>query len=187
MIKKIFKLFIFEFSQLILWFILSYPDSRIGLSIRRSYWKKKLKSCGKNLELRRGSAIGFPSIIEIGNNFILGNFAHITAAGSKGIYIGDNVSISRGTYFHGSNHKFDNPNKPIMEQGTESASLDYKNKTYSIVICDDVWIGSNVVILSGTYLSNGCIVSSGSVVSGFYDEYSIIGGNPARFVKKRFK
>tara|TARA_Y100001970_G_C14195345_1_gene837738 strand:+ start:191 stop:754 length:564 start_codon:yes stop_codon:yes gene_type:complete len=187
MIKKIYKFFIFELSQLFLWIILSYPDSRIGLSIRKKYWKKKLKSCGNNIEIRRGSAIGFPSIIEIGNNFILGNFAHITAAGSKGIYIGNDVSISRGTYFHGSNHKFDNPNLPIMKQGTEASSLDYKNKTYSIVLCDDVWIGSNVVILSGTFLSKGCIVSSGSVVSGFYDEYSIIGGNPARFIKKRFK
>ena len=187
MLKKIIKFIFSEFKQLYLWLILSYPDSRIGLYLRRRYWKNKLKSCGSNIELRRGSAIGFPSIIEIGNNFILGNFAHITAAGSKGIFIGNDVSISRGSYVHGSNHIFDDPKKPIMSQGTQSARIDYNNDIYSIVIGDDVWIGSNSVILTGTYLSKGCVVSSGSVVSGFYDEYSIIGGNPARFYKKRFK
>ena len=40
MIKKIFNLFVFELSQLFLWIILSYPDSRIGLSIRKKLLEK---------------------------------------------------------------------------------------------------------------------------------------------------
>jgi len=185
MFKKIFRLIFFEISQLYLWLILSYPDSRIGLHLRKRYWSKQLKKTGKNLQIRRGSAIGLPSIIEIGDNFILGNFAHITAAGSKGIYIGDNVSISRGSYLHAANHKFSDTKVPIMQQGTTSASLDFEKKTYSVVIGNDVWIGSNAVILTGTYLSDGCIVSSGSVVSGSFEKNSVIGGNPARLIKKR--
>ena len=101
------------------------------------------------------------------------------------MYIGNDVSISRGTYFHGSNHKFDNPNLPIMKQGTEAASLDYKDKTYSIVICDDVWIGSNVIILPNINIGKGSIIGAGSVVTKNIPEYSVAVGVPARVIKNR--
>ena len=55
-----------------------------------------------------------------------------------------------------------------------------------IVIGDDVWIGLDSLICSGANVPNGCIVGARSVVRGSFEPYSIIIGNPAKCVKKRF-
>ena len=185
MIVKIFKTIKKEISQLLFSIVQSYPDTSKGALIRKKYWSKKLRNCGLKSEFRRGSGIGFPEIIDIGDNFILGHNALITAGHSEGIFIGNNVSLSRETFLHASNHNIDDVNIPIMQQGTSSAKIDFNNKIYSIVIKDDVWIGSKCILLSGTYLEKGCVVSAGSVVSGKFEPYSVIAGNPARVIKKR--
>ncbi|MGX3010441.1 hypothetical protein ACWIUD_02595 [Helicobacter sp. 23-1044] len=55
-----------------------------------------------------------------------------------------------------------------------------------IVIGDDVWIGIDALICSGAKVPKGCIVGARSVVRGSFEPYSIIIGNPAKCVKKRF-
>lgn len=55
-----------------------------------------------------------------------------------------------------------------------------------IVIGDDVWIGLDSLICSGAKIPKGCIVGARSVVRGSFEPYSIIMGNPATCVKKRF-
>ena len=183
--KKFFNFLREESKQLFLTFVQLYPDTTRGSRLRKNYWSKKLKSCGINSEFRRGCSVGFPELIVVGDNFIIGHDALMTAGHSEGIYIGDNVSLSRGTFVHATNHKTDNVEIPIMQQGVSSAKIDFKNRYYSIVIEDNVWIGSNTIILSGTHLKTGCVVSAGSVISGAYDAYSVIGGNPGRMIKKR--
>ena len=56
----------------------------------------------------------------------------------------------------------------------------------NIIIEDDVWIGSHVIILSGVRIGRGCVVAAGSVVSKSIPPYSIVGGVPARLIRKRF-
>ncbi|MDG5469924.1 CatB-related O-acetyltransferase [Deltaproteobacteria bacterium IMCC39524] len=55
-----------------------------------------------------------------------------------------------------------------------------------IKIGNDVWISNNVVILSGVTISDGAVVGAGSIVTKDVNPYSIVAGNPARVVKKRF-
>ena len=55
-----------------------------------------------------------------------------------------------------------------------------------IVIGDDVWIGLDSLICSGANVPRGCVVGAKSVVRGSFEPYSIIIGNPAKCVKKRF-
>lgn len=57
----------------------------------------------------------------------------------------------------------------------------------SIVISDDVWIGSNAVILSGVKIGRGAIIGAGSVVTKDVAPYSINAGNPSKLIKMRFK
>ena len=182
---KIIKAIIKEFKSLFYIIITSYPDTYIGFKLRHKYWTNKLRNSGKNLQFRKNSGIGYPNLIDVGNNFILGNDSLITANSSYGIFIGHNVSIARNVLIHSANHSFDEINLPIMQQKIISPKLKYNNKFYSVIIKDNVWIGSQSVLLPGTIIENGCVISSGSIVSGNFPENSIIMGNPARVIKSR--
>lgn len=56
----------------------------------------------------------------------------------------------------------------------------------NIVVKDDVWIGSNTVILSGVTIGQGAVVAAGSVVAKDVPPYAIVGGIPAKVLKYRF-
>lgn len=55
------------------------------------------------------------------------------------------------------------------------------------VIGNDVWIGTEAIILSGIKIGNGAVIGARSLVTKDIAPYSIVGGNPAKFIKKRFK
>jgi acetyltransferase-like isoleucine patch superfamily enzyme len=55
-----------------------------------------------------------------------------------------------------------------------------------IIIGDDVWIGTNSIILSGVTIGQGAIIAAGAVVSHNVPPYAIFGGVPARLIKYRF-
>ncbi|MES1992841.1 MAG: CatB-related O-acetyltransferase [Pseudomonadota bacterium] len=55
-----------------------------------------------------------------------------------------------------------------------------------IVIGNDVWIGHDVLILSGTEIGDGAIIAARSVLRGKVEPYSIYAGTPAKFVRFRF-
>jgi acetyltransferase-like isoleucine patch superfamily enzyme len=62
--------------------------------------------------------------------------------------------------------------------------FDAKSKGH-IEIGNDVWIGLNVIILSGVKIGDGAIIAAGSVVTKSIPPYSIYGGVPAKFIKHR--
>ncbi|MDQ7799461.1 MAG: DapH/DapD/GlmU-related protein [Candidatus Edwardsbacteria bacterium] len=53
------------------------------------------------------------------------------------------------------------------------------------VIEDDVWIGAQAIILPGVRIGRGAIVAAGAVVTKDVEPYAIVGGNPARLIKRR--
>ena len=63
-------------------------------------------------------------------------------------------------------------------------------KTYptkgDTIIGNDVWIGHNVTIMPGIQIGDGVIVATNSTVTKNVEPYSIMGGNPAKLIKKRF-
>ena len=56
-----------------------------------------------------------------------------------------------------------------------------------VLIGNDVWIGHGVKILEGVSIGDGAIIATGSVITKNVPPYAIIGGNPAKIIKKRFK
>lgn len=55
-----------------------------------------------------------------------------------------------------------------------------------VEIGNDVWIGSNVLILGGIRIGDGAVIGAGAVVTKDVEPYSIVGGVPAKIIRKRF-
>lgn len=99
--------------------------------------------------------------------------------------IGSFCSIAKGVKFIlGGNHHYDFistfPFKTFFQNEEEAFSKG------DIILKDDVWVGTDSLILSGVTLGQGCVVAAGSVVTKSFPPYSIIGGNPAKLIKMRF-
>ena len=75
----------------------------------------------------------------------------------------------------------------IFGNGWENAM---EGKTYpnkgNIEIGNDVWIGYNATIMAGVKIGDGAIIATNSTVVSDVEPYSIVGGNPAKEIKKRF-
>jgi acetyltransferase-like isoleucine patch superfamily enzyme len=71
-------------------------------------------------------------------------------------------------------------NTYLLKHGTDAVSKG------DIIIGDDVWIGTNSIILSGVTIGQGAIIAAGAVVSHDVPPYAIFGGVPARLIKYRF-
>ncbi|MDO4161691.1 MAG: DapH/DapD/GlmU-related protein [Pseudomonadota bacterium] len=101
------------------------------------------------------------------------------------LYIGNYVCIGAETVIlMGGNNTHRNDwfsNYPFMEHIVES----YKTKGDTIIE-DGVWIGMRSMIMPGVRLGEGCIIAAGSIVTKDVAPYTIVGGNPAALIKRRF-
>src|SRR3990167_3920287 len=183
--KRILKTLKDSAIEWIEFFVSGWPETYVGKKIRRFYWKKKYNLATHPYIGRITKLSGDKENIFIGKNFICGESVEINACLSHGIYIGNNVSIARGTYIRSSNHRFDRLDVPIAQQGHVAAEMLYQDKNYSVIIEDDVWIGANAIILSAAKIGKGAVIAAGSVVSAEIPPYSIVVGNPGRVARTR--
>jgi virginiamycin A acetyltransferase len=102
----------------------------------------------------------------------------------NGLTIGKNVMIAANCTFSPTSHEFMSKDKPIREQGFIAPSPLFGGKS-GIVVGDDVWIGANCVILEGTVIGKGAVISAGSIVKGKLEEYGIYSGKPLKCLGHR--
>jgi virginiamycin A acetyltransferase len=117
---------------------------------------------------------------------------HYEFLGDK-LIIGKFCAIAEGVKFimNGANHRMDGITTypfNIFGCGWEKVTptieqLPFKGDT---VIGNDVWIGQNVTIMPGVKVGDGAIIAANSTVVKNIEPYTIYGGNPAKFIKKRF-
>ncbi len=143
-----------------------------GVVLRRRLLAPHFGSVGENLRVLEGVHFRNIQNIRAGKNFGIGDENFIQAGG--GLEVGDNVVFGPGVKIWTQNHRFDDPDLPVLDQGAEY---------HKVVLGDDVWIGANAFIMPGVHLPHGCVVSAGAVVgTKQYKEYSILAGNPARVI-----
>ena len=183
---QIVKEIVAEFLSWVELIVCAWPEGYIGNKLRRTYWSKKY-SLTSNLNIARMTRLyGNKNDIYIGKRFSCGEYAEINFCTSKGIYIGDDVLMARGTLIRAGNHKFDRLDIPINKQGHDAVAMEYKQNIYSVIVEDNVWIGANAIILSGAKIGKGSIIAAGAVVpKKEFPPYSIIAGSPARVIKNR--
>lgn len=133
-------------------------------------------SVGKKTRIFPGirmEAIGTGNI-NIGNNCAIEQNAHIISYDNM-LNIGDNTTISANVFISNVDHEYTNINKSVIDQP-------YIKK--DTLIGESCFIGYGATILPGTKLGNHCIVGSNAVVKGNYPDYCLIGGVPAKIIKK---
>lgn len=94
------------------------------------------------------------------------------------VSIGNYSSLAPDVLVIGKDHEYRIPGTPICFSGRL-----YIPKTK---ILDEVWVGQRTIIMCGVTIGNGAIIAAGSVVVKDVEAYSIVGGNPAKFIKYRF-
>ncbi|WP_276359562.1 acyltransferase [Daejeonella sp. H1SJ63] len=191
------KIFAFEFSSFIEWFLNGFPGYT-GMFMRRIYYKLKLNTCGDKLSIGTNTKItpgknisigdnftcfgndfffAFDNgTIEIGNNVSINYNVNVNSSQGGQVIIGNDVLIASNVVIRTSSHVYLDMAQPIRTQGHKSGCIN---------IHDDVWIGSNVTILPDVTIGKGSIIAAGSLVNKNVEEYSIYGGVPAKFIKKR--
>ena len=98
---------------------------------------------------------------------------------TKRIIIGNNVMIGAGTTIVDSDfHSFD-----FNEWGTWRDQANMKRE--EVVIGDNVFIGTESLILKGVHVGDGCIIGARTVVTKDLPSYSVAVGNPCRVIKTR--
>ena len=109
------------------------------------------------------------------------------------LIIGKFCAIARGIEFvmNGANHRMCSVTTypfNIMGGGWEKFSPELKDLPFKgdTVVGNDVWIGQNVTVMPGVHIGDGAIIAANSVVAKDVEPYTLVGGNPARFIKKRF-
>lgn len=68
----------------------------------------------------------------------------------------------------------------------EFSSPKVSGKPYTIQIGNDVWVGANVSIMDGVVIGDGAIIAANALVNKNVQPYTIVGGIPAKPIKKRF-
>ena len=109
----------------------------------------------------------------VGDGSIIGNFNHITCV--ERVIIEDRVLTADGVFISDHGHAYQNPDRPILEQGITAGK--------PVVIGRGSWIGENAAIMS-CRIGRNCVIGANSVVLNDVPDHSVAVGAPARIVRR---
>lgn len=113
--------------------------------------------------------IYYPPFLTMGENSCLAD--DVECYNVAPIKIGANTTVSQGAYLCTASHDVTSPRNPLI--------------TAPIVIEDQAWIGAKAYIGMGVTIGQGAVVGATASVYKDVEPWTIVGGNPAKFIKKR--
>lgn len=179
-------------------FAVSWTPGRTGNALRATWFRRRVRRLGARASLGVGLQISGGADIRIGDDFGCARFCLVSAGGGGAIVvgnrvnlntnvalnagvggriaIGDDVIIGPNTVLRASDHVMSDRDRPIREQG---------HRAGTITLEGDVWLGANVTVAGTVRIGQGAVVAAGAVVVKDVEPYTVVGGVPARFLKKR--
>ncbi|WP_276318881.1 CatB-related O-acetyltransferase [Longirhabdus pacifica] len=172
-----------------------YIPNAIKEHFRLLKLQKKFHNCSINSYLlqdnvKLGQGVGIMRNVDIRDGVEIDDYSYVSpntviASGVVGKFTSIGYNCQVGMFEHPTNYVSTSP----MTYSTRNL-FGYEeiwNEVYSPpFIGNDVWIGSNAVILQGVKIGNGAIIAAGAVVTKDVEPFTIVGGVPANFIKKRF-
>ena len=152
------------------WFIYSFP------------LKNQFGYCGKNTVLQYPLSIYSKKAVYIEDNVKISKGLHVLNAPDEKVFIKKYTVLAANCTISTNNHV----KTVTVPQFLLGASHVNDISATETIIHEDVWLGTNVTILSGVNIGRGCIVGANSLVTKSLPPYSVAIGSPARIVKKVF-
>lgn len=154
------------------------------------YCKQKLYFTGSgSFEVGENSTFGYKP----GGFYRYGSIEFQSRYSNSKIKIGNNIStnnnifVCSANYISIGNNSLIGQNVTIMDFEAHSIDPTKRNeigKIGEVILGDNIWIGNNVTILKNTKIGANSIVAAGAVVSGKFPANVVIGGIPAKIIKK---
>lgn len=170
---KFFHLFPRSFLEKLLLFFRETKGIK-GITIRYILLKCLARNCGDNVSIHPNVYLFSVDKLSIGKNVSIHPMCYIDASGE--IEIGDNVSIAHSSTIMSTDHNYEDLEIPIKDQGVTAKK---------VTIGSNIWIAAKATILSGITIESGSIIAAGAVVCKNIDKNSVVGGVPAKLIKKR--
>ena len=169
----------------------SIHTDRIGPDIPFTHWKLHYKSTMRNLckkkffffddsaDFRAYAYAVSCAQISLGKNVVIRPNTMLFADEFAKIIIEDNVMVGAGVHFYVNNHRYDDINTPIIDQGYYPSE--------DITIKKGAWIGANSIILPGVTIGENAVIGAGSIVTKSIPNTVVAVGTPAKVIKKIIK
>lgn len=146
-------------------------------STMRSLCEQKFAHFGENAEFRPGAYAFACSTISLGKRVVIRPTTVLAGdprSEETSILIEDDVMLGSGVHIYVHNHRFDQPDVPIIDQGHYPAE--------PVTLRRGCWIGANAIILPGVTIGENAVVGAGAVVTRDVPSCTVVAGNPARAI-----
>lgn len=153
----------------VVYLVLFRPSPRVCHNWRR--WLLVLfgAQIGENSTVYPTAKIWLPENLQMGRSSSIG--PNVDCYCVDKVVIGDNCIVSQYSYLCTASH--------------DISSADFKLITAPIHICDQAWVAADVFIAPGVTVNEGSVVGARSSVYKDVPSWTVVGGNPARFIKER--
>lgn len=153
----------------IVWALFYRPSPKIFHGWRRFLLRLFGAKIGKGVHPYPSAKIWAPWNLEMGDHSCLSHNTDCYCVDR--IYIGSHSTVSQYSYLCTASHDYSNPNMPLI--------------TAPIIINDGVWIAADVYVSPGINIGEGVVIGARSSVYKDVEPWTVVSGNPARFIKKR--